>query len=390
MTEKAHKPADKPRILIIENATHVTGGLKSITRSAYYLREHYEFLFVLSNASQGRFWIENKGFAIVKELPMKEISRKVSSWLLYVPYLVSNTFKLYKIVKKNSISIIHVNDLYNLLPVTLRLVGCRVPYLCHVRFMPERFPKRLLYFWLSLHFRYASRVIAVSQSVLNQLPVHTKLMFIHNELPTEERYTSVVHTSDPASKPRYFLYLSNFIQGKGQQYALQAFASIHTQLPNWRLRFVGGDMGLEKNKQYKKKLLQTATALLIAKKIEWAEFTEDVEQEYKHADITLNFSESESFSITCVESLFFGRPVIATDCGGPAEIVDNEETGLIVPNQDVAAMAKAMVRLASDEQLVKEMGKRANQKVRSKFSIEQTSGRLKTVYDNVIVQLNKQ
>ena len=55
----------------------------------------------------------------------------------------------------------------------------------------------------------------------------------------------------------------------------------------------------------------------------------------------LNFSESESFSMTCLESLYYGTPLIATDSGGPAELFKHGESGHLVPNRDVQAMAKA-------------------------------------------------
>lgn len=103
------------------------------------------------------------------------------------------------------------------------------------------------------------------------------------------------------------------MMGKGQDFALQSFAQVHETLPNWKLRLVGGDMGLKKNRDYIAKLKREAKRLNMERKIEWIAFTEDVELEYKQADIVLNFSESESFSITCLEALYFGRPLIGRD-----------------------------------------------------------------------------
>jgi glycosyltransferase involved in cell wall biosynthesis len=248
--------------------------------------------------------------------------------------------------------------------------------------MPNRFPALLFNSWLGLHFLVAEKVVAVSESVLRILPSNDKLILIHNELPIEERHAKTALAKD---KPFYiFLYLANFMKGKGQDYALEAFAIVSSRLSNWRLRFVGGTMGLKKNSEYRDSLLEKAKALGIHEKTEWIGFTEDVEREYKEADVVLNFSESESFSITCVEAQFFGRPIIVTDCGGPAEIVVTGETGLLIPNKDVGAMKQAMEKLALDYNLRQEMGLKAREVVRRKFSIDKTSLRLKEVYSNII------
>ena len=368
--------------MIIENSIDITGALKSVTRTAYDLKDFYEFTFVLPRKSKGRFWIEEKGFTSIVELPMKEISRRFSSIVLYVPLLLMNTIRLRRLLKKEKIDLIHVNDLYNLLPPMLWLLGCKIPYVCHVRFLPNRFPPSLFNFWLHTHLRYANRLIAVSKSVLEMLPNSPKIELIHNELPIEERYPQRLQIND--QKETYiFLYLSNFMKGKGQDFALQAFAKIHDQLPAWKIRFVGGDMGLIKNKNYREHLMEKAQALGIFDKTEWKGFTEDVESEYKQADVVLNFSESESFSITCLEALFFGMPLIATDCGGPAEIIDHNHSGILVPNKDVNAMSREMLRLALNNERRDIMGAVARTSVREKFSIEKTSFRLKEVYDQV-------
>lgn len=370
----------KPIVLIIENSIDVTGALKSIVRTACDLKFFFDFEFFIPRNSKSRPCIESKKFAI-HEVPMRELSRRFSDLFFYFPTLFINTFRLNKLINQRQISIIHVNDLYNLLPVTLRLLGNSTPYVCHIRFMPDRFPSWLFNFWLTLHLRFAEKVVAVSYRVKQRLPVHPKIIVIHNELPENESVFVKTEDDKPNST---FLYLSNFMKGKGQNYALEAFACIHQNLPEWKLRFVGGDMGLERNKVYLKSLKRRAEVLGIAFKIEWASFTEAVEWEYKLADIVLNFSESESFSITCLEALFFGRPLIATDCGGPAEIIDHGETGLLVMNRNLYEMVRAMNTLAMDEKMRNEMGLKARQVVREKFSMEKTTFRVKEIYDFVL------
>ena len=375
-----------PTVLVIENSIDLTGALKSITRTSYDLSSYFTFKFLIPQNARGRFWIENAGFTDIIEMPFRELSRRPFGILFYIPNLVRNAIRLKRIVRKENASLIHLNDVYNLLPVACRLLGGSTPYVCHVRFMPDRFPKLLFNTWINLHLKFAYKIIAVSQSVRAQLPDHPKIMVIHNEAPLEE-LLPYVRPDLRYSRAYKFLYLSNFIEGKGQQFALTAFSHIHASLPDWKLRFVGGDMGMRKNKIYRDSLIETANKLGIAHKVEFAQFVADVEREYKNADIVLNFSESESFSFTCLEALFYGSPLIATDCGGPSEIIDDSQTGIIVPNKDVEKMQKAMLKLASDVTLRAAYSSKGRIVVRERFNINNTSYRLKNIYDEVFCRI---
>jgi len=373
---------DRPIVLIIDNSIAVTGAYKSIAKVAFDLSAFFRFKLVLPTHSRDRSLNDASFFLGIYELPMLELSKSLFSVLLYLPRLTMNAIRLNEILKRDRVDIIHLNDLYNLLPVALRLLRNKTPYICHVRFLPNRFPIPLLKFWIKLHIRFADRIVVVSEMVKHQLPIHPKIVVIHDPLPLEDRYPNF--TTGLAKKSCTFLYLSNYIQGKGHQFALQAFANIHATLPNWKLRFAGGDMGLEKNKKYKERLKDMARELGIDHKIEWMDFTEEVEWELKQADIILNYSESESFSITCLEALYFGRPLIASDCGGPSEIVDHMDTGVLVPNRDVQAMAKAMILLASDAGMRNSLAAKARVVVKERFSVEKTSLKLKEVYDRIL------
>ncbi len=371
---------NKPRILVIENSIGVTGALKSITRTAFDLNSFFDFQFVIPKHSKGRSWIEAKLFTHIYELPMLEVRKAFGNLVFYFPCLLLNAIRLNRLLKRESISLVHVNDIYNMLPVVLRAFGSRTPYVCHVRFVPDRFPPLLFNFWLRMHIKYSERIIAVSESVRQQLPAHEKISVVYNELPVQEVYPATLTHDD--STVRTFLNLSNFMEGKGQNFVLEAFARIHSLLPSWRLRFVGGDMGLEKNRKYRHNLKVRAQQLNIYEKVDWCEFTDDVELEYKLADIILNFSESESFSITSLEALYFGRPLIVTNCGGPVEIVQDGVTGLLVPNRDIEEMAQTMLELANNPELSEALGKNGRESVRAKFSVENTSFRIKAIYDS--------
>ena len=106
----------------------------------------------------------------------------------------------------------------------------------------------------------------------------------------------------------------------------------------------------------------------------------DVRKAFAQTDIALNFSESESFSMTCLEALACGVPLIATNCGGPAELFEHSESGYLIPNRDVKAGEKAILRLSADYEMRSRFAINSVRYVRCKFSVENTFKKLADIY----------
>jgi len=313
----------------------------------------------------------------VHELPMLEMRKELVSAISYFPLLLINTFRFFSLINRLKPDLIVSNDFYNLIPAIYKFFGGKIPYVVYVRFLPSKFPKFFVKFWCFWNRRFASHTIVVSESVRNDLPYKNNVITIGGELPAEEYNFGI-------SLSTKILYPANYIMGKGQEFALQSFALISKRHPNWKLKFIGSDMGLEKNKEFKKQLIERTQRLHLESQIEWHDFAEKISEEYLNAAIVLNFSESESFSLTCLEAMFYGRPVIATRSGGPSEIIDHNESGILVDVKDVEAMASALEELISSPEKREQMSRLAYERVRLKFSYQNTIGRLGEVYKAAI------
>ncbi len=366
----------RPKILIIENSIDVTGALRAILGSSSYLRNDFDFVFIIPTKSKVKKLIERAGFAVY-ELPLKEIRKKISSLFLYLPYLIFNVFRLKKIINAERIDLVVNNDCYNLLPPFYRLLGGQIPYISFVRFIPARFPKTLVNFWTKAHLRFSNKLIPVSEAVKMTLPVHSKIIRHHEGIDC----TEVIHLNRQSKK---ILYLANYIQGKGQEYALVSFATICKSFPEWKLRFVGGDMGLQKNIEFKRILASTSKQLGCSEQVEFAAFEENVSKEFGDASIVLNFSNSESFSFTCIEAMQAGLPVIATRSGGPQEFIEHNKNGLLVPVGGIDEMAKELEMLMSNAERRNQMGMEAHRTIERNFNILHTSKDLSKIYKEVL------
>lgn len=371
---------NKPRILIIENSIHVTGSLKAVLRTSQALQSAYHFVFVLPKGSNAVSLVQSLGFNVY-EVPMTELSRRAKSFLVYIPHLVRSVRAIKRITREEAIDLVHVNDFYNMIMPAWKLVGGRTNYLNHINFVPGVFPALLRSVWITSHRIFSRKIIAVSNHVLRQLPHDKKVIYIPNTLPdTGEHPETLINLS----REKVFLFIGNFIVGKGQDMALRAFADLKQERYSWKLRFVGGDMGMEKNRLYKKSLEELAVALGVQEAIEWVDFTAHVEHEYKTAGVALNFSLSESYSLTVQEAMFYGCPVIATNSGGPGELIDQGHSGILVPVNDVAAMTQAMKQCIQDDSLRLTLAKNAALSVREKYGKAKTIDLLRNVYDSIL------
>jgi glycosyltransferase involved in cell wall biosynthesis len=71
-----------------------------------------------------------------------------------------------------------------------------------------------------------------------------------------------------------------------------------------------------------------------------------------------------------LEAMSHGRPVVAFDVGGISDWLEHEVTGLLVPEQDVDGLAKALTRLLGDPDACQRMGQMAFSNFKSKFSFQ--------------------
>jgi glycosyltransferase involved in cell wall biosynthesis len=101
------------------------------------------------------------------------------------------------------------------------------------------------------------------------------------------------------------------------------------------------------------------------------------------ADVVVLPSVHEQFGQVLIEGMACGLPVIAVNNHGPATIVDDEETGLLVPPDDEDAMVEALVRMFSDGVARRRMGETAYERSRSLYSWPALAQRVAGVYGDV-------
>ena len=176
--------------------------------------------------------------------------------------------------------------------------------------------------------------------------------------------TSSLHADAPAlpAAPRV-LAVGRHQAQKGFDLLLGAWREVVRAVPEARLRIVGeGPLGSE--------LAALASELGVASSVEWTAPTDRIEALYREAAVFVLSSRYEGMPLALLEAQALGVPAVAFDCPtGPREIV-SAETGIVVPAEDVPALAAGMVRLLRDPALRARMAVAAIGRSRAVFSRE--------------------
>ena len=168
-------------------------------------------------------------------------------------------------------------------------------------------------------------------------------------------------------------------QRKNVGILLKALKIVIKTFPNLKLIIVGD--GPEKNHIHKLVLSFNLNTNVIFKG--FVNKTKKFEL-IKNAKILVLSSSQEGFGIVLAEALALSVPVISTNCGGPAEIIDDGKTGYLVNIGDYQDMAKKIIFLLRDEKLRTQFGIRGQNIVKKKYNVKSIGENLINQYREII------
>jgi glycosyltransferase involved in cell wall biosynthesis len=113
-------------------------------------------------------------------------------------------------------------------------------------------------------------------------------------------------------------------------------------------------------------------------------FRTDAQALMQAGDVFVLPSLAEPFGLVILEAMSLGRPVIATDVGGPREIVEPGVTGLLVPPSDPPALAAAIRKLFVDRQATQMMGRRGQERFETRFTADRMAQDMLALYRRIL------
>jgi glycosyltransferase involved in cell wall biosynthesis len=169
---------------------------------------------------------------------------------------------------------------------------------------------------------------------------------------------------------------------KGQHIFLQAADQVHCRFPKARFVIIGAALFGEDG--YERRVRQLSAQLGLEEVVEFAGFRPDVQRAIAELDLVVHASTTgEPFGQVIIEGMAAGKPVVATNGGGVPEIIEDGQTGILVPMDDAPALAEAICSVLADPEKAKAMGARARQRVMDHFTAKETARRVQAVYEEI-------
>ncbi len=151
------------------------------------------------------------------------------------------------------------------------------------------------------------------------------------------------------------------------------------------VRFViAGSPFTEKDQAYFDQIKELAEQLGLLSAFEFVGYVEDVPGLLAACDVLVLPSRKEPLGRAMLEAMAAGRPVVAYRIGGPAEVIRDGETGILVEPGSIDGLAQAILRLLKDEPLRRRMGFQARQDVVGRFSSGTVAAGIMEVYDDIL------
>jgi glycosyltransferase involved in cell wall biosynthesis len=131
------------------------------------------------------------------------------------------------------------------------------------------------------------------------------------------------------------------------------------------------------------KLRQTAIQLNVEKQVHFSGFQRDKISWLRQMDVYLQASRWEGISLSLLEAMGAGLPVIATDVGGTSEVIQPMLSGILIPPEDPHEMAQKIFDLIHNPSLRRALGSQAQEHIKNHFTIQHTLEQLLSLYETV-------
>ena len=243
------------------------------------------------------------------------------------------------------------------------------------------------YHWLKTTRNIPDKIICVSEAV--------KQVVMEREGVEESRIAVIHNGVDPHQEPTGMQAITRRELGfsddhlvigmvanynrpvKGVTNFLDAIPAIVSAVPSARFLFVGG--GDEENS-----LRSKALELGIDPYVVFAGYKKEIHRYYEIMDISVLTSLSEGLSLTLLESMSYGIPIVATNVGGNPEVVAEGESGFLVPARENGPLVDRIVELLLNAELRRRMGSEGRSRVEEKFRMRDVSSRYLEIYKGLL------
>jgi glycosyltransferase involved in cell wall biosynthesis len=290
---------------------------------------------------------------------------------------------LLRVIREEGICLVHAHEFDAIVHGAMAACLAGIPIVATIHgknYFWEKLRRRLAYRLVS---RYA-RMVAVSEDLKRFVARSTgikegRLNVIYNGVET----LSVCDSKEiPKSKEELGLPPNKRVVGvvgslypvKGHKYLLNAVPAILQECPETVFLLIGKG-GLEAQ------LKQQANRLNIEDHVRFLGLRDDIPKLLALMDVFVLSSLSEGLSMSILEAMMAGKPIVATNVGGNAELIVNGESGFLVPSENSETLASSIVSLLKDVGRAMQFGENGRRRATSFFSHDKMVEQYCGLYD---------
>lgn len=291
-----------------------------------------------------------------------------------------------RLLKDEHVDLIHAHEFDANVQGTFVAALSGVPLVATVHgknYFWEKLRRRLAYQWVSRNATMVAVSENLKQFIVEKVGVdsgHVKVVYNGVDLLPHCGPADIDQCRKELDLPtgdQIVGVVGNLYPVKGHQYLIAAIPAVLAKCPNTTFIFAGRG-------QLEGELKEQAHQLGVAQKVRFLGLRQDIPRILAVLHAFVLPSLSEGLSMAILEAMVAGKPVIATDVGGNPELVEDSETGYLVPSQNSQALADRLISLLMNRDRALQFGKVGQLRAQGQFSLRTMVREYQAIYDQCI------
>jgi len=370
--------------IIISPSSNHTGSTLSLIRTVSDVSS-VKFSVMLPDNKDLATHLEDK--AVVLYGGYSQLTKKVSSLGRYFVGQLLGGYRLYKLIKSESPSLVHVNSVTVLFPGVV-CYYLKVPVIYHIRETPVFYNKMiwgLYYFNIKI---FSSFLLGCCENVIKPFEMLSSKIdsdYVYNWVGDD----FVVRDSFSNNRDLKRFVIGSFAgsgKRKGLPDLLSMFSELVEKCDNVILRIAN-------NKPKKKWFIDVYGSkwekYYCLKSVEYLGVMDDVKSYLDNVDVFVTPSYAEAFPRSVLEAMARGCAVVASDVGGTNEIIEHSKNGFLFKPGDVALMMAYVSQLISDSKLFDTIVSNGVASIRLRFLSRDNACKIQNIYMSVLAKYTR-